>query len=100
MVRKAATPVWVRLLSVNNRWFSDQLFSCRDENRADPLLPSAFLSFLCIYFLVYALFFLVFYSVLGWCFRSWLCIFFGCVLFALFFWVDCSVFLDCSSPWC
>jgi len=53
----------------------------------------------CVYIFWFMLcFFLVFYSVLGWCFRSWLCIFLGCVLCALLFWVDCSVFSGFFSP--
>jgi len=86
MVKKAAIRVWVRMLSVNNRWFGDQFFSCRDENRADPWLPSAFLSFLCIYFLVYALFFFGFLLCFGLMFPF---------LTLYFFWLClvCSVFL-------
>jgi hypothetical protein len=82
MVRKAATPVWVRLLSVNNRWFGDQLFSCKDENRADPWLPSAFLSFSVYIFFGLCLFFFGFLLCFGLMF-PFLTLYFFWVVFCL-----------------
>jgi len=110
MVKEAAMPVWVWLLSVNNRWFDDQLFPCRYENRIDPWL-SAFLSFSVYIFLTKKL---VSYRDETWADVSvLLCIFFFCSVFfalfffgliALFFWVFCccwvlwiALFLGLSS---
>jgi len=57
--------------------------------------PLPFSPFLCIYFLVYALFFFGFLLCFG-LMSPFLTLYFflGCVLCALFFWVDCSVFSE------
>jgi len=67
---------------------------CRDEgnngNNSLCILDS-FPLLLSVYYFFAPGFLLLFWLQF---FRSWLCIFFlGCVLCALFFWVDCSVFL-------
>jgi len=94
MVKKAATLVWVRLLSVNNGWFDDQLFPCRYENRIDPWL-SAFLSFyVYIFFWRKNLFLTGTKSRLMFLFFSvFSLLFLLCFLCSIFLWVNCSVFL-------
>jgi len=91
MVKKASTPGWVHCFLLITDGSVINCFLAGTKTRLIRDSPLPFSPFLCIYFLVYALFFLVFYSVLGWCFRSSLCIFLGCVLCALLFlgWLLC-----------
>jgi len=86
MLRKVATPILVRLLSVSNQWFSDQLVSCRDDNRVSVIL------YLSLFFCV-SIFFLR--KLVSYRDKIWAGVMFlfltlyffwvGCVFFALFF---------------
>jgi hypothetical protein len=81
----ASVAILIRLLSVYNQWFGDQLVSCRDENRVSVIL---YLSLLfCVSIFLTKTCFLQGGN-LGWCDVSVLdSVFFwvGCVFFALFF---------------
>ena len=101
MVKKTATPVWVHcFLSITD----GSVINCFLAGTKTGLIrdsPLPFSPFLFIYFLVYALFFFGFFT-LFWVDVSVLDSVFslGCVLCALLFWVDCSVFfLGLSPPW-